>query len=80
MARSDSNGSTCARRYQLLHLVRTHAGAKDEAYWCVFQEEDDDGIVGVSLSKELMQVAGAGRAKGRSCCPVNYPCSTALSS
>ena len=68
MASAGSEGSTraAACRYQLLHLVRTHTGAKDEAYRCVFQEEDDEGLVGVSLSKELMQVAGAGSAKRRS--------------
>lgn len=45
-------------RYKLTHLVRTHNGADDEAYQCVYQCEDKDGIVGVRLSKELMKVAG----------------------
>ncbi|XP_062216733.1 probable 3-ketoacyl-CoA synthase 20 [Phragmites australis] len=45
-------------KYQLVHTVRTHRGASDQSYSCVTQEEDDKGHVGVSLSKELMSVAG----------------------
>jgi len=47
-------------KYQLMHTVRTHHGADDRAYRCVFQEEDETGRVGVALSKDLM--AGAGEA------------------
>ncbi|XP_058105440.1 3-ketoacyl-CoA synthase 11-like [Magnolia sinica] len=45
-------------KYQLIHTVRTHKGSDDRAFNCVFQEEDDKGKVGVSLSKDLMAVAG----------------------
>ncbi|OEL38245.1 3-ketoacyl-CoA synthase 11 [Dichanthelium oligosanthes] len=46
-------------KYQLVHTVRTHrGGASDRSYGCVTQEEDAEGHVGVSLSKELMSVAG----------------------
>ncbi|XP_010274236.1 PREDICTED: 3-ketoacyl-CoA synthase 11-like [Nelumbo nucifera] len=45
-------------KYQLVHTVRTHKGADDRSYNCVFQEEDDTGRVGVALSKDLMAVAG----------------------
>ncbi|XP_042468574.1 3-ketoacyl-CoA synthase 20-like [Zingiber officinale] len=45
-------------KYQLIHTVRTHKGADDGSYGCVFQEEDSEGKVGVSLSKDLMAVAG----------------------
>ncbi|XP_062201465.1 probable 3-ketoacyl-CoA synthase 20 [Phragmites australis] len=45
-------------KYQLIHTVRTHRGAHDQSFSCVTQEEDDTGCVGVSLSKELMVVAG----------------------
>ncbi|CAI0465667.1 unnamed protein product [Linum tenue] len=41
-----------------LVTVRTHKGADDRSYSCVFQKEDDTGRVGVSLSKDLMAVAG----------------------
>jgi len=45
-------------KYQLMHTVRTHLGANDAAYNCIFQCEDEVGKVGVRLSKELMAVAG----------------------
>ncbi|KAL8034280.1 hypothetical protein ABFX02_12G017600 [Erythranthe guttata] len=45
-------------KYQLIHTVRTHRGADDKSYTCVFQEEDDTKQVGVALSKDLMAVAG----------------------
>lgn len=45
-------------KYQLVHTVRTHKGADDKNYNCVYQREDDKGIIGVSLARELMAVAG----------------------
>ncbi|KAL1113597.1 hypothetical protein V6Z11_D02G199300 [Gossypium hirsutum] len=45
-------------KYRLVHVVRTHKGADDKAYRCVFEEEDKDGKVGISLSKDLMAIAG----------------------
>ncbi|KAL9226548.1 hypothetical protein vseg_002348 [Gypsophila vaccaria] len=45
-------------KYQLLHVVRTHKGADDRAFKCVFQEEDSEGKVGISLQKDLMAIAG----------------------
>ncbi|XP_027116396.1 3-ketoacyl-CoA synthase 11 [Coffea arabica] len=55
-----SNKSSDRRRskYQLIHTVRTHKGADDRSYGCVFQEEDENKKVGVALSKDLMAVAG----------------------
>ncbi|KAL1349424.1 hypothetical protein HN51_025928 [Arachis hypogaea] len=55
-----SNKSSDRRRskYKLLHVVRTHKGSDDKAYKCVFQEEDDEGKTGVTLSKDLMIIAG----------------------
>ncbi|KAG0502363.1 hypothetical protein HPP92_002435 [Vanilla planifolia] len=52
--RSDRSHS----KYQLIHTVRTHKGADDKCYTCVTQEEDGNGKIGVSLSKDLMAVAG----------------------
>lgn len=45
-------------KYQLIHTVRTHKGADDKCYGCVFQEEDEQKSIGVALSKDLMAVAG----------------------
>lgn len=45
-------------KYKLHHVVRTHKGADDNCYKCVFQEEDDKGKVGVTLSRDLMTIAG----------------------
>ncbi|XP_072971177.1 3-ketoacyl-CoA synthase 11-like [Typha angustifolia] len=45
-------------KYRLIHTVRIHRGADDRNYTCVTQEEDDDGKVGIALSKDLMAVAG----------------------
>lgn len=45
-------------KYKLVHVVRTHCGADDKAFRCVYQEQDDAGKTGVSLSKDLMAIAG----------------------
>ncbi|KVI01977.1 3-ketoacyl-CoA synthase 9-like [Cynara cardunculus var. scolymus] len=55
-----SNKSADKRRakYKLLHVVRTHCGSDDTAFNCVYQEQDAAGKTGVSLSKDLMAIAG----------------------
>ncbi|XP_071729997.1 3-ketoacyl-CoA synthase 4-like [Rutidosis leptorrhynchoides] len=45
-------------KYKLLHVVRTHKASDDAAFNCVKREKDNDGIYGVSLSRDLMKVAG----------------------
>ena len=45
-------------KYKLVHVVRTHRGAYDKASRCFYQEQDDVGKTGVSLSKDLMAIAG----------------------
>ncbi|GMH01894.1 hypothetical protein Nepgr_003733 [Nepenthes gracilis] len=45
-------------KYSLLHVVRTHKGADDRAFNCVRQKRDAEGLTAVSLSKDLMAVAG----------------------
>jgi 3-ketoacyl-CoA synthase len=45
-------------KYELVHVVRTHKGADDKCFSCVFQEEDENSRLGVSLSRDLMGVAG----------------------
>lgn len=44
-------------KYKLLHTVRVQ-DTSDEATKCVFQCEDEAGIRGVELTKELMDTAG----------------------
>ncbi|XP_074575349.1 3-ketoacyl-CoA synthase 4-like [Curcuma longa] len=46
-------------KYRLTHVVRTHHGGDDRAYRCVFQEEDEEGHMGVALSKEVMPVSAS---------------------
>ncbi|XP_050236819.1 3-ketoacyl-CoA synthase 4 isoform X2 [Mercurialis annua] len=55
-----SNKSVDRRRakYKLVHVVRTNRGADDKAFMCVYQEQDSAGKTGVSLSKDLMAIAG----------------------
>ncbi|PKI78971.1 hypothetical protein CRG98_000612 [Punica granatum] len=55
---SNRPGDRARSKYELLHTVRTHRGAADNCYKCVYQREDDKGTVGVSLARELMEVAG----------------------
>ncbi|KAI4316286.1 hypothetical protein L6164_024281 [Bauhinia variegata] len=45
-------------KYQLVHTIRTNKGADDKCFSCVTQKEDSTGKIGVSLSKDLMAVAG----------------------
>ncbi|CDP02779.1 unnamed protein product [Coffea canephora] len=45
-------------KYRLVHVVRTHKGADDKAYRCVYEQEDPQGKVGINLSKDLMVIAG----------------------
>ncbi|CAN6178507.1 unnamed protein product [Urochloa humidicola] len=52
------SSSRCSARFELMHIVRKSTSAQDSAYHCVFQEEDDEGNLGVNLSKDLVSVAG----------------------
>ncbi len=44
-------------RYELSHVVRTHMGASDASYSCVYQQEDDDGTTGASPVHVHEQIA-----------------------
>ncbi|QCD76942.1 chalcone synthase [Vigna unguiculata] len=46
-------------KYKLQHLVRTHTGSNDQAYKSVYQECDENEIVGVSISRSLLAVAAS---------------------
>lgn len=45
-------------KYELKQVVRTHLAANDAAFNCVVEQEDQQGVRGVKLSKELMAIAG----------------------
>ncbi|KAL1540005.1 3-ketoacyl-CoA synthase 11 [Salvia divinorum] len=45
-------------KYELIHSSRTHRGADDRSYKCVFQEPDKEGALGITISKDLPAVAG----------------------
>ncbi|KAL1820282.1 hypothetical protein ACET3Z_015151 [Daucus carota] len=55
-----TNDPSCRRdaKMELVHSLRTHHGADDMAYRAAFQEEDEKGIPGISLTKDLVRVAG----------------------
>jgi len=46
-------------KYKLLHTVRTQ-NAEEDAFNAVYQCQDDEGLRGVRLSKEITKVAGRG--------------------
>lgn len=46
----------CAK-YRLLNTQRTITAADDRSFFCITHGEDDDGKIGVNLSKELPMVA-----------------------
>ncbi|KAI3445642.1 hypothetical protein Pfo_002307 [Paulownia fortunei] len=45
-------------KYKLRYLFRTHMGSDDQSYQSVFQQRDDTGQAGISLSRSLLHVAG----------------------
>lgn len=45
-------------KYRLLHRQRLQSAFDDKSYSSAIREEDGNGIIGVALSRDLMQVAG----------------------
>lgn len=45
-------------KFQLVDSLRTHHGSDNQSYKAAFQEEDQEGNQGVSLTKDLIRVAG----------------------
>ncbi|XP_072953323.1 3-ketoacyl-CoA synthase 11-like [Typha angustifolia] len=44
----------------LTRALRTHCGADDAAHHAAYQEEDEEGQMGIALTKDLIRVAGEG--------------------
>ncbi|KAK4758817.1 hypothetical protein SAY87_020118 [Trapa incisa] len=55
---SNRRSNRSRAKYRLMHVVRTHKGANDKAYRCVYEEQDKETKVGINLSKDLMAIAG----------------------
>ncbi len=71
-------------RYNLKTLVRTHHGRKQESYDCVVQKTDDEGNLGVHLTKNVPSAAGKAITEnisvlGRSALPLSEKAKFALS-
>ncbi|CAA7394973.1 unnamed protein product [Spirodela intermedia] len=45
-------------KYRLEHIVRTHKGSDDRSFRSVHQEEDEQRIKGLSVSRDVMEVGG----------------------
>ncbi|KAI3469368.1 hypothetical protein Pfo_026031 [Paulownia fortunei] len=45
-------------KYLLQHVERTNRAQDDQSYACVFQDDDDENKIGVSISKNIASVAG----------------------
>ncbi|KAL8552574.1 hypothetical protein ACS0TY_001313 [Phlomoides rotata] len=45
-------------KYKLLHSLRTQRAFDDKGYYSAIREEDSDGLTGVTLTRDLLQVAG----------------------
>lgn len=45
-------------KYRLEHIVRTHKGADDRSFRCVYQEEDEQRFKGLRVSRDLMEIGG----------------------
>ncbi|XP_060182152.1 3-ketoacyl-CoA synthase 20-like [Lycium barbarum] len=44
-------------KYELLHDVHTHGASLDRSYKSIFLEEDEQGFIGVSITKDLLVAA-----------------------
>ena len=44
-------------KYELMHSVRSHIGADDDAFNAIRQREDEDGIRGIILQRNVVPTA-----------------------
>ncbi|KAG9131902.1 hypothetical protein Leryth_022570 [Lithospermum erythrorhizon] len=54
---SNKSSDRSRSKYELNHVVRTHKGSEDNSYKCVYQQQDDEELIGISLSRDLMVIA-----------------------
>ncbi|KAK1315244.1 3-ketoacyl-CoA synthase 10 [Acorus calamus] len=45
-------------KYRLEHIVRTHKGGDGRSFRSVYQEEDEQRLKGLSISRDIMEVGG----------------------
>jgi 3-ketoacyl-CoA synthase len=60
---SNRRADARAAKYRLVHTERSNTAADERSFSCITHGEDEHGNVGVSLSKELMAVAGEALTK-----------------
>ena len=47
-------------KYLVQHVVRTNRAADDTSFHCVMQLQDEEGVMGVRLNKDIVQVGFMG--------------------
>ncbi|XP_010442368.2 PREDICTED: probable 3-ketoacyl-CoA synthase 21 [Camelina sativa] len=55
---SSDNHDRGNAKYELLHVVRTNKAKDDRAYRCIYQDIDSEEKQGVSITKDVISVAG----------------------
>ncbi|MCO5603307.1 hypothetical protein L7F22_057456 [Adiantum nelumboides] len=55
---SSKHQDVARSKYKLKHVMRTLTGANDQSFKCVYQEQDEEGNCGITLSRDLTKVAG----------------------
>ncbi|KAM1380009.1 hypothetical protein ACFX2I_021802 [Malus domestica] len=55
---SSRNQDKSRAKYELQHLVRTNNAQDDQSHACVFQDIDPENKQGISISKNILHVAG----------------------
>ena len=57
MVRRAGRADRKVAKYELLHSVRSHIGADDDAFNAIRQREDEDGIRGILLQRNVVPTA-----------------------
>nr|GEX31003.1 3-ketoacyl-CoA synthase 11-like [Tanacetum cinerariifolium] len=56
---SNCSSDRYTSKYELQHAVHTNTSSSDRSYNCILREEDNAGIVGVTINKDLLKAAVA---------------------